>query len=84
MLPNLTLFKGFLLALALATNSASARISIPLTKHIGIARAQDVVKHDQARARHFTTGDFPEQVVNGAIDYTAQVGVGTPPTNCML
>ena len=86
MLPNLTLSNGFLLALALATNPAFALVKIPLTKSRGTANAQDIVNHDQARARYFATGGSPEQIVNGAVnaDYTAQVGVGTPPTNCTL
>ena len=84
MLPKLKLFRSFLLALALATNPASALVKISISKRIGTGSAQDIVKRDQARAHHFATGGSPEQIVNGAIDYTAQVGVGTPPTKCTL
>ena len=85
MLPNfLMLFNSFLLALVLATNPTSALVNIPITKRIATANAGDIVKRDQARARYFVTGGSPEQIVNGAVDYTAQVGVGTPPTNCTL
>ena len=86
MLPNLTLSNGFLLALVLATNPASALVKMPLTKSRGTANSLDIVNRDQARARYFVTGGSPEQIVNGAVRavYTAQVGVGTPPTNCTL
>ena len=84
MLPNLTLFKSFLLALALATNLASALVKMPLIKRIGTANAEDIVKHDQGRARHFATGGLPQKIVNGATHYTAQVGIGSPPANCTL
>ncbi len=79
------LLNTLLLALVLAANPASAAFNMPLTKHINTVNAQDILARDQARASYLATGkrkSFPQVVDNQATHYTAEVGVGTPPTNC--
>lgn len=81
------LLNTLLLALALAANPASAAFNVPLTKYINQVNAGDVLARDQARVSYLATGaskSYSQDIINRATSYTAQVGVGTPPTNCTL
>ncbi|KAF8330520.1 aspartic peptidase domain-containing protein [Amanita rubescens] len=78
------LLNGLLLAPFLAINPASAVVTIRLNRHLNTASALSILKFDQARATFLATGvsswDEPEPIVNEAEYYTADVGIGTPPT----
>jgi len=82
------LLGGLLLAPFLAVNPAFAVETIRLTRHLNTASTLNILKFDQARATFLATGvsswDRPELIVNQAQYYTANVGVGTPPTYCAL
>lgn len=89
-----TLLSTLLLALVVVANPVPAqehRVTLPLSKHINTTAIRDVLKHDQARARHLkgrTAQKFhplslgSEPVTNTAVTYIASVGVGSPPTTC--
>ena len=81
------LLNTLLVALVLAANPASTAFNMPLTRHINTVNGRDVLERDQARASYLATGrskSYSEAISNQATHYTAQVGVGTPPTNCTL
>lgn len=81
------LLNSLLLAPFLAVNPAFAVVTIRLTRHLNTANALNILKFDQARATFLATGvsnwDEPELlVVNQAQYYSANVGIGVPPTYC--
>ena len=76
------LLNTLILALVLAAHPAFALVKTPLTRQ---HNAPNIVNHDQTRACHFATGCvINEPITNSAVQYTANVGVGTPPTTCTL
>ena len=92
-----TLLSSLLLAIAVAANPVPALepyVKLPLSRHVNTTGVVNVLKHDQARARHLVaraTGqlDFRfavvgEPVSNDAAVYPASVGVGSPATTCTL
>ena len=79
------LLNTLLLALILAANPAFALVKTALTRHHSHINGPDILKHDQARARSFVTGSSVNQpITNNVVHYTADVGIGTPPTTCTL
>jgi len=80
--------KALLNILLLVVNPAFAVVTIPLTRHVNTLSALNILQLDQARFRYLATGGSdwvkPEPVINQAQYYSANVGVGTPPTICAL
>ncbi len=78
--------KALLLALVVAPNLVTtALVQLPLTRHFNHANAANIVKHDRARARYMMTGKrsvSPFPITNEGTLYTAEIGVGNPPTSC--
>lgn len=77
-----------LLPVLAVINPAFAVVTIPITRHVNTLSALNILQLDQARARYLATGvsDWarPEPVINQAQYYSANVGIGTPPTTCTL
>ena len=84
-----------LLAVGVAANPVvinRSPVTLPLAKKYNFTSINNLVKHDQARARAlksraFRKGGVPDTVVdepidNQAVTYVALVGVGDPPTDC--
>ncbi|KAF8330515.1 aspartic peptidase A1 [Amanita rubescens] len=87
MFPEAQVLNTLVLALVLAANPASAAFNMALTRHVNTVNARDVLTRDQARASYLATGSsnsYSQAISNRATHYTAQVGVGTPPTNFSL
>ena len=73
-------------------------ITLPITRHLNLTNAHNLLRHDQARARALRAkgtakapGVFLEkddvfnQVINNRVTtYLASVGVGSPPTTCVF
>jgi hypothetical protein len=80
------LLNALLLALVVAPNLVIALVQLPLTRHFNHANAANIVKHDQARARYMMTAGkrsvSPFLIINEGTLYTAEIGVGNPPTSC--
>lgn len=79
------LLNALLLALLVAPNLVTALVQLPLTRHFNHANAANILKHDQARARFMMTGKrsvSPFPITNQGTVYTAEFGVGNPPTSC--
>jgi cathepsin E len=89
------LFSLLLLALGVAANPVvinRSLVTLPLAKKYNFTSINNLLKHDQARARAlksraFRKGAVPdtginEPVSNQIVVYVASVGVGNPPTNC--
>ena len=90
-----SLLTTLFLALAVAANPILVNrspISLPLSRRLQLTSTDNLLKHDQARAKALkaakTGGDFQSRSVinspieNRAIAYVALVGVGSPPTDC--
>ena len=73
-------------------------VTLPIARRFNATAAPNLLKADQARAKVLKeqglargkdaasfkkAGIFDLPVTNGAVDYTASVGVGTPPTQCL-
>ncbi|KAF8345438.1 aspartic peptidase A1 [Amanita rubescens] len=81
------LLNALILALVVAPNLVTALVQLPLTRHFNHANAANIVKHDQARARYMMTGKrsvSPFPIINEGTLYTAEIGVGNPPTSYTL
>jgi cathepsin E len=81
------LLSTLLLALVVAANPVPSLIKLPLTRRLNSnnATALNIVKRDQARARSLVTrAVINSPITNIAVHYTADVGIGSPPTTCML
>src|SRR6266550_3581534 len=81
------LLNTFLLALLVAANPVPTLVKLPLTRRLNSnnATALNILKRDQARARSLVTRDvYNQALTDNAVHYTADVGIGTPPTTCML
>ncbi|KAF8191217.1 aspartic peptidase A1 [Pholiota molesta] len=84
----------FLLVLSVAANPVVVNrspVTLPISRHLNLSSIHNLVRHDQARARHFRTkGCFDtrsivnEPVTNQAVQYTASIGVGSPATTYSL
>ena len=89
-----SLLTTLLLALSIAASPVEVRnspITLPVARRLNLdGGAINLLQHDQARAAAFKdratsslsrrTGSIP--VINDAVSYIAQVGVGSPATTC--
>ena len=79
-----------ILALSITANGAAVQkspVKLSLARHFNLTGTQNVLQHDQARARslkaHAAGKSFAnEPITNRATIYTASVGVGNPATYC--
>ena len=89
------LLTSVILALVVAAEPIIVKrspVTLPLTRHININGVQNLVQHDQARAKTFkadskvksagTPRQANSQATNEAVSYTTSIGVGSPPTQC--
>ncbi|KAL4245114.1 Polyporopepsin [Abortiporus biennis] len=95
-----TLLTTLLLAFAVAANPVVVReplVSLPMAKNFNTTGTLNLLQRDQARARQLVlsaerslTGKPTPDIVgsipatNAAVDYTVQVGIGSPPTTYTL
>ena len=90
-----TLLSTLLLAIVVAANpvpTLESHVKLSLSRHLNVTGVLNILKHDQARARHLVdraTGQLDLQsaatgmpITNNAVTYTAAVGVGNPTTTC--
>ena len=95
-----SLLTTLLLAIAVAANSViveKSLVTLPISKSINITNVQNLLRHDQIRAKALRAKGEPRaasnplhrdvissQVDNQAVTYIAAVGVGSPATTCKL
>lgn len=84
----------FVIALAIAANGASLQKApvnlLSLSRHFNVTGSHNILQSDQARARHLKARVAGKNLVspvnspatNQGVLYTANVGVGDPPTYC--
>jgi cathepsin E len=98
MFPTALLIASLLLTVSVAANHIVVRdapVSLSLTRRLNITNSLDLIRRDRARMKHLVALGKAEKsgastqettasitVTNGAIDYVASVGVGSPPTYC--
>ncbi|KAF9486196.1 aspartic peptidase A1 [Pholiota conissans] len=70
----------------------SSPVTLPISRHLNLSSIHNLVHHDQTRARYMKNNVecsepkleshvvVNEPVTNSAVQYTASVGVGSPPT----
>jgi hypothetical protein len=89
-----SLLMTLLLALLIATSPVEVRsspVTLPIARKLNLGGGTiNLLQHDQARAAVLgnraisslgrRTGSTP--IVNEAVSYIAQVGIGSPPTTC--
>ena len=94
MIPT-SLLTTLLLSVVVAANPIvvhKSLVTLPIYKRINITNAQDLVRHDQIRARALRGKSDAEvfdrdvginsPLNNRALSYVASVGVGSPATFC--
>lgn len=92
-----TILTTLFLALAVAANPIlinRSPISLPLSRRLNLTSIDNLLKHDQARAKSLKTagtgGVFQsaavvnEPITNQAVTYVASIGVGSPATSYSL
>ncbi|KAF8330509.1 aspartic peptidase domain-containing protein [Amanita rubescens] len=92
-----TLLSTLLLAIVVAANpvpTLESHVKLSLSRHLNVTGVLNILKHDQARARHLVakaTGQLDlqstatsEPITNDAVIYAAAVGVGNPTTTYNL
>ncbi|SRR6266576_1567821 len=90
-----TLQSTLLLAIVVAANpvpTLDSHVKLSLSRHLNVTGVLNILKHDQARARHLVakaTGQLDLQsaatsvpITNDAVIYAAAVAVGNPATTC--
>ena len=73
----------------------NAPVTLPFARHLNITGAHDLVKKDQARAKHILSIGNAKQsgtlspdavvsvgITNVGVVYEISVGIGSPPTTC--
>ena len=94
MFPFTPLLTTLLLALSIVASSIEVRhspVTLPIARRLNLdGGAVNLLQHDQARATalknrtsNLSRRDGSDPVINSAVNYIAQVGVGSPATTCM-
>ena len=98
MLPGRSLLSCLLLAfggvLASPVSRDTGKATLKFSRGFSTSGSSNLAQKDRARVQAFvqrphlsqrsaSTGSGSVSVANAAVYYTAEVGVGTPPTNCM-
>jgi hypothetical protein len=82
----LSLFPTFISSNALVAQQNP--VTLELLRFVNETGMRNLVAHDQARAKALRnrqgTASNVEPIINQVVCYTASVGVGSPPTFCML